>query len=85
MDGYVPSNPSNPGFCDWRSQRENLSAFMATFPIAYRSCLAYSDFWNAYQKVNPADQHFAVGKDSGEANHMERWYGTMRQLTSLTS
>lgn len=48
-------------------------------PVAYRSCVAYSDFWKAYQNVIPADQHFAVGKDSGETNHMERWHCTLRQ------
>ena len=48
-------------------------------PIAYRNCLAYSDFWKAYQNVIPTTQHVAVGKDSGETNHMERWYCTLRQ------
>ena len=48
-------------------------------PITYRSCLAYSDFWKAYQKVIPADRHIAVGKGSGETDHMERWYCTLRQ------
>ena len=48
-------------------------------PEAYRNCLVYSDFWKAYQQVIPDDQHIAVGKDSGETNHMERWYCTLRQ------
>jgi IS1 family transposase len=51
-------------------------------PKQYRHCTAYSDFWAAYQTVLPADQHRAVGKESGEVNHMERWYNTLRQRLS---
>jgi insertion element IS1 protein InsB len=48
-------------------------------PWDYRHCLAYSDFWRAYQKVLPVENHIAVGKDSGQTLHMERWYCTLRQ------
>ncbi len=48
-------------------------------PDDFRHCLAYSDFWKAYQKVIPKEQHVPVGKDSGETSHMERWYCTLRQ------
>jgi len=48
-------------------------------PAAYRSCRSYSDFWEAYQKVFPEETHECVGKKSGQVNHMERWYGTLRQ------
>jgi len=34
-------------------------------PLAYRSCISYSDFWDAYQKVLPQETHHAVGKESG--------------------
>lgn len=48
-------------------------------PLAYRQCLSYSDFWNAYQEVLPKESHCAVGKESGQLSHMERWYCTLRQ------
>jgi len=48
-------------------------------PWAYRQCLTYTDFWEAWQKVVPASQHLALGKASGQTNHMERWYNTLRQ------
>ncbi|MEO7839058.1 MAG: IS1 family transposase, partial [Anaerolineales bacterium] len=48
-------------------------------PNEYRSCISYSDFWDAYQKVLPKETHHAVGKDSGQVSHMERWYCTLRQ------
>ena len=48
-------------------------------PVAYRQSLLYSDFWEAYQKVLPAEQHQAVDKKSGQTNHVERWNNTLRQ------
>ena len=48
-------------------------------PSQYRNCVSYSDFWDAYQKVLPQETHHAVGKDSGQVSHMERWYCTLRQ------
>ncbi len=48
-------------------------------PEAYQACASFSDFWEAYQNVLPAETHQQVGKDSGEVNHMERWNCTLRQ------
>ena len=39
----------------------------------------YTDFWKAYQAVIPAEQHTAVGKETGETAHVERWNNTLRQ------
>lgn len=48
-------------------------------PQEYRHCHSYSDFWEAYQKVFDTDKHQAVGKESGETAHAERWINTLRQ------
>ena len=48
-------------------------------PQAYKTCQSYSDFWEAYQLVFPEETHECVGKGSGQTNHMERWYNTLRQ------
>jgi IS1 family transposase len=48
-------------------------------PPTYRGCQSFSDFWEAYQKVFPAETHFSVGKESGQTNHMARWYNRLRQ------
>lgn len=48
-------------------------------PTAYRHSLLYSDLWEAYHKVLPAQQHPAVDKQSGQTSHMERWNNTLRQ------
>jgi insertion element IS1 protein InsB len=48
-------------------------------PSSYKRCFSFSDFWDAYPLICAADRHQAVGKDSGETNHIERWFNTLRQ------
>lgn len=48
-------------------------------PAAFRGGHCFSDFWEAYQLVIPAEQHTAVGKEAGETAHVERWNNTLRQ------
>ena len=48
-------------------------------PEGYRVCHSYSDFWAAYQKVFSSETHQAVGKESGQTAHVERWNNTLRQ------
>jgi insertion element IS1 protein InsB len=48
-------------------------------PAGYRRAHCYSDFWEAYRAVIPAEQHTAAGKESGLTAHVERWNNTLRQ------
>jgi len=48
-------------------------------PAAFSTAHCFSDFWEAYQLVIPPEQHTAVGKESGETAHVERWNNTLRQ------
>ena len=48
-------------------------------PEAYRYGTWYTDFWKAYAAVIPDDQHEAVGKETGETAHIERFNNTLRQ------
>jgi insertion element IS1 protein InsB len=48
-------------------------------PADYRRAHCYSDFWEAYRVVIPAEQHTATGKESGLTAHVERWNNTLRQ------
>ena len=48
-------------------------------PLALRHALAFTDFWEAYQKVLPEGQHSPGGKGSGQTNHIERFNNTLRQ------
>lgn len=57
----------------------SCKALWNKLPKAYQRLHSYSDLWKAYQRVIPSQQHEAVGKESGETAHMERWYNTLRQ------
>jgi insertion element IS1 protein InsB len=48
-------------------------------PLPYRASHCFTDFWKAYQTVIPEEQHTAVGKETGETAHVERWNNTLRQ------
>ncbi len=48
-------------------------------PTRYRAAHCYSDFWESYSLVIPAEQHTAAGKESGFTAHVERWNNTLRQ------
>jgi insertion element IS1 protein InsB len=48
-------------------------------PHGYRTGHCYTDFWAAYSKVLPKRRHTAVGKETGETSHVERWNNTLRQ------
>src|SRR5260370_38524331 len=45
----------------------------------YRHGHCFTDFWVAYVAVVPDEHHFAVGKETGETAHVERWNNTLRQ------
>jgi IS1 family transposase len=48
-------------------------------PDSYRAGHCFTDFWATYQAVIPEEQHTAVGKETGETAHVERWNNTLRQ------
>lgn len=48
-------------------------------PPPYKRCYSFSDFWDAYQHIFAQDRHQSAGKDSGQTNHIERWFNTLRQ------
>lgn len=48
-------------------------------PLAYKRCCSFNDCWDAYQRIFALDRHQSVGKDSGQTNHLERWFNTLRQ------
>ena len=52
----------------------------ASLPPDYRKrAICYSDFWEAYRAVLPSKRHRAVGKETGETAHIERFNNTLRQ------
>ena len=54
----------------------------ASLPKDYQHCHTRSDFWEAYTAAFPAQTHRSCGKEEGETNHVERWFGTLRARVS---
>jgi IS1 family transposase len=50
-----------------------------SIPEEYQLGHCFTDFWRAYQAVIPEEQHSAIGKETGETAHIERWNNTLRQ------
>lgn len=55
----------------------------AALPPVYRQCaVCYTDLWAAYAAILPSKRQRAVGKESGQTNHIERFNNTLRQRCS---
>ena len=53
--------------------RQSAKKLWASLPGVYRQCaVAYTDFWESYKTVIPSKRHRAVGKETGQTNHIER-------------
>ena len=51
----------------------------ASLPEVYQQrAVAFTDFWQAYEKVIPSNHHHAVGKETGQTSHIERLNNTFR-------
>jgi IS1 family transposase len=59
--------------------RESCRKLWARIPAAYQRGRCFTDFWEAYASVIPAEQHTAAGKESGLTARVERWNNTLRQ------
>ena len=54
----------------------------ARVPDGYRRCATRSDHWLAYEAAFPQRTHRFGGKEEGETNHAERFFGTIRARLS---
>ena len=61
---------------------QSAADLRAALPEDYRCCTTRSDFWEAYRAAFPAWTHRCCGKEEGETNHVERWFGTLRARLS---
>ena len=64
-----------------RSQEGALS-LREHVPEDYRRRATRSDYWLAYEAAFPQRTHRFCGKEEGETNHAERWFGTLRSRLS---
>jgi insertion element IS1 protein InsB len=63
--------------------RTGAEGLWNSLPPVYRQCaVSYTDFWSAYEEIFPRKRHRSVGKESGKANHIERFNCTLRQRVS---
>ena len=60
-----------------RSQ-ESAFCLREHVPDDYRRRATRSDFWLAYEAAFPQRTHRFCGKEEGETNHAERFFGTVR-------
>jgi insertion element IS1 protein InsB len=62
-------------------RRDTLSCHQLWYrvPPDYQDCQTVSDAWHTYPEVIPKALHQAVGKDTDETAHVERWNNTLRQ------
>jgi insertion element IS1 protein InsB len=62
---------------------EGARALWDSIPPQYQqNAFTFTDFWQAYQAVFPAERHLAVGKETGKTKHIERFNNTLRQRVS---
>ena len=54
----------------------------ANLPPDYRRRVTRSDFWLAYGEAFARRTHRFCGKQEGETNHAERWFGSLRARVS---
>jgi insertion element IS1 protein InsB len=64
-----------------RSQ-ESAITLREHVPENYRRRATRSDFWLAYGAAFPQRTHRFCGKEEGETNHAERFFGTLRSRLS---
>ena len=66
-----------------KRDKEGALGLWNSLPEIYRNnAVFYTDFWSSSQEVLPNKRHFAVGKETGQTNHIERFNNTLRQRVS---
>ena len=79
LDCPLSSHPTGRRQLHRRPQRrQSIWLCASSSPKATASCCSCSDFWEAYQLAFDAATHRAVGKETGETAHVERWNNTLR-------
>jgi insertion element IS1 protein InsB len=79
LAGAVPPDRQVVAFVIGNRSEQTCRRLWEAIPEAFRLAHCYTDFWKAYANVLPVEQHTAVGKESGQTAHVERWYLTLRQ------
>lgn len=62
-----------------RSAKTCEKVWFALSPDYRKRAVCYTDFGDAYSAVLPSKRHLAVGKETGQTAHTERFNNTLRQ------
>ncbi len=82
VDRALPTHPPDRRLHHRRPQPGGRAGFAGARPEDYRRRATRSDFWLAYEGAFPQRTHRFCGKEEGETNHAERWFGTLRARLS---
>ena len=81
MESPLPQDAASGRLCGFvigGNRRVNGCGRACHQPTA-REGHVFTDFWAASSAVIPEEQHTAVGKETGETAHVERWKNMLRQ------
>lgn len=73
LDRAVPCDPQVVAYAIGDRGEQTCRKLWEAIRQAYQTGHCYIDFWEAYNKVIPDEQHTACGKDSGQTAHVEQW------------
>jgi IS1 family transposase len=62
-----------------RGDKTCLKLWQSLPPDYRKHAVIYTDFWESYADILPSERHRAVGKESGQTAHIERFDNTLRQ------
>jgi insertion element IS1 protein InsB len=62
-----------------KRSKKTCQRLWEAIPQEYRQGHCFTDFLKIYAGVIPQEHHSAVGKETGETAHVERWNNTLRQ------
>ena len=65
--------------------KESCKKLWKRIPYSYRGKRSFSDFWESYKHIFDPNLHKCVGKETGETNHVERLFCTVRQWLQRVS
>jgi insertion element IS1 protein InsB len=70
------------GYAVGNRKRSTCLRLWKSIPKPFKKAVCFTDFWEAYRGVVPRKQHRAIGKETGQTAHVERWNNTLRQRLS---
>jgi insertion element IS1 protein InsB len=80
LDSFLEKDASSGCVCESGDRSEQTCRRLwEAIPQASRRGHCSTDLWKAAQAVIPEEHHTAVGKETGETAHGERWNNTLRQ------